>query len=79
MNYWRSSKKSVELERYVGKTYQMMYSEVQVIYLLGGEVGPPFFLCKWLWSDQVFCAEPMEVITHFDDNYNPIKDLELPE
>lgn len=79
MNYWRSSKRSVELERYVGKTFQLLYSEVEVVYLLGGEGGPPFFLCKWKYTDNVYCADPMDVIVHFDDNYNPIKDLQLPE
>lgn len=67
------------LERYVGKVFQMQYSEVEAVCLLGGDCGLPFFLCKWKWSDKVFCAEPVEVIAHFDDNYNPIKDIELPQ
>ena len=56
------------LESYVGKVFYMDYSEVHVVLLLGGEVGPPFFLCKWVWSDQVYCAEPEEVLVHFDDS-----------
>lgn len=67
------------LESYVGRVFYMDYSEVQIVCLLGGEAGPPFFLCKWLWSDQVYCADPIEVVPHFDDNLNPIKDFELPE
>lgn len=65
------------LERYVGKTFQMGFCEVQVLFLLGGESGPPYFLCKWVWSDHVYCAEPYDVIPFFDDNLNPIRDIDL--
>ncbi len=68
-----------ELEKYVGKVFYQHYSEIEILSLLGGEVGPPFYLCKWRWSDNVYCAEPLDVIVHFDDNYNAIKDLEFPE
>lgn len=67
------------LEKYVGKVFYMDYNEVEVLFLLGGEVAPPFFLCKWRWSDMVYCASPLDVLPHFDDNYEPIKDLDFPE
>lgn len=67
----------VTLEKYVGKTFQLDFLEVQVLYLLGGEAGPPFFLCKWVWSDYVYCADIYDVITHFDDNFNPIIDSDI--
>ncbi len=65
------------LESYVGKIFYMDYNEVQIVCLLGGEAGPPFFLCKWLWSDHVYCAEPMDVLPHFDDSLQPIKDVDI--
>ena len=67
------------LSSYVGKVFYMDYSEVKIVCLFGGEAGPPFFLCKWLWSDPVYCADPIDILPHFDDNLNPIKDVELPE
>lgn len=67
------------LERYVGKVFYMDFNEVEVLFLLGGECAPPFFLCKWRWSDMVYSASPLDVIPHFDDNFNPIKDVEIPE
>lgn len=79
MRYWQPDNHFTELEKYVGKTFYMDYNEVDVLLVLGGEAAPPFFLCKWKWSDSVYCADPMDVIVHFDDNYNPIKDLEYPE
>ena len=68
-----------QLEKYVGKVFYMDYNEVEIVYLLGGECGPPFFLCKWRWSDMVYCAEPLDVLPHFDDNLEPIKDVDFPE
>lgn len=71
------NKSYATLEAYVGKIFYMDYNEVQIICLLGGESGPPFFLCKWVWSDHVYCAEPMDVLPHFDDLLQPIKDVDI--
>ena len=64
----------VELEKYVGKTFYMDYNEIDVLFLLGGECAPPFFLCKWKWSDCVYTSDVMDVIVHFDDNYQAHRD-----
>ena len=73
---YSSSSLSV-LEQYVGKIYYMDFLEIKVEMVLGGVSGPPFFLCKWIYSDQVFCSEPYEVLCNFDDNLRPIKDFEM--
>lgn len=65
-----------ELQKYVGKVFVSGFNEISVELLLGGEGGPPFFMCKWIWSDQVYCCDPMEVLMHFDDNYNSLDDIE---
>lgn len=62
-----------ELCTYVGRTYWIDYNEVYVVGLYGGIAGPPFFLCKWDWSNEVFCADPLDVLSFFDDNKNPVK------
>ena len=67
------------LESYVGRVFYMDYSEVQIVCLLGGEAGPPFFLCKWVWSNHVYCANVLDVLPHFDDLKRPIKDFDLPD
>lgn len=64
------------LEHYVGKVFYIDFNSVKVEMVLGGESGPPYFLCRWEWSNCVFCAEPYEVMCHFDDSLNPIKDFE---
>lgn len=51
-----------QLEKYVGKVFYMDYNEVDVLFLLGGECGLPFFLCKWRWSDMVY-RQPVRCIT----------------
>ena len=68
-----------ELEQYVGKVFYLDFCEVVIVSVLGGIAGPPFFLCKYSWSDSVYCASPLEVLPHFDDNKEPIIDMELPE
>lgn len=66
----------LELEKYVDKVFNLNYSEVRVIYLLGGLTGTPFYMCKWEHSDDVYCASVLEVIARFDDNYKPLNDEE---
>lgn len=78
MHVTRNSYSYTELEKYVGKTFCMDYNEVDILFLLGGVSGEPFFLCKWKWSDHVYCAPPLDVIVHFED-YEPIKDFQLPD
>ena len=65
------------LQRYVGKLFYQYYNEVQVLMLLGGEAGEHFFLCKYLWTDYVYCAHPEDVVCNFDDNLNPIKEMKF--
>lgn len=67
-----------ELYQYVGKIYWQDYNEVLIVDLFGGIAGPPFYLCKWAWSDNVFCADPLEVLSNFDDDRNPIIPDEVP-
>lgn len=61
-----------ELRKYVGKVYWESYNEVLIVDLYGGIAGKPFYMCKWEWSDDVFCADPLEVLSYFDDDGNPI-------
>lgn len=67
------------LEFYVGKHYYIDFNKVHIEFLLGGDEGPPFYLCRWDWSDEVFCASPLEILVHFDDDSNPIKDFDFDE
>lgn len=61
------------LSLYIDRIFYMDNNEVKVVGLYGGIGGPPFFLCKWMWADYVYCADPLEVISMFDDNLNPIQ------
>ena len=61
-----------ELRRYVGKVYWQDYNEVIIVDVFGGIAGPPFYMCKWLWCDYVFCSDPLDVLSNFDDDGNPI-------
>ena len=76
---WQNSRSYADLESYVGKRFYLNFNEVDIVCLLGGEAGPPFFLCKWVWSDHVYRASVLDVLPHFDDNKTPIKDFDLPE
>lgn len=65
-----------ELERYVGKVYVEEFNEIKILSLLGGVAGPPFYLCQYAWADLVFCADPMEVLVHFNDQGEPLAPLD---
>lgn len=73
---WQNQYSFADLEGYVGKRFYMKHTEVDVVCLLGGECGPPFFLCKFVWSCGVYCAAINDVLPHFDDNKNAIKDFD---
>lgn len=65
-----------KLQTFVGKSFRMDYCDMQVCMLLGGEVGPPFFMCKIGWSDSIICMEPMELLSYFDDEGNAVGEFE---
>lgn len=66
--------KTIEiLSLYINRVFYVDYNEVKVVGLYGGISGPPFFLCKMVWADKVYCAEPLEVICMFDDELKPIQ------
>ena len=71
---WHNRPPYSGLEDYVGKRFFMELHEVDIVCLLGGESGPPFFLCKTKYFDHVFCRTPMEVLPYFDDLKRPIID-----
>lgn len=65
------------LNLYVGRTFYRDYNEIDIVGLYGGIGGPPFFLCKWKWSDHVYCSDPLEVISMFDDNLKPYQRFQI--
>ena len=65
-----------ELHKFVGKTYYEDFNEVKILNMLGGVSGEPFFVCQYTWADDVFCADPMEVLVHFDDQGEPLAPLD---
>lgn len=65
------------LQRYVGKVFYHDYNQIEILSLFGCEAGPPFFLCRMSWSDFVYCADPLEVVTMFDDDLQPFDEYNV--
>ena len=65
------------LEKYVGKVFYHEYNEIEIILLLGGIAGDAFFLCRMVWSDYVYCSDPLEVLPLFDDYLQPYDDFNV--
>ena len=65
------------LQLYVGKIFYHEYHEIEVIDLLGGLADEPFFLCRMVWNNYVYCATPMDIVTMFDENLEPYDDYNV--
>lgn len=62
------------LAHYVQRIFFIDYREVRVEFLLDTPMGG-HYLCRWRDTDEVWLASALEVLVHFDDNDQPIRDF----